>query len=77
MSSVPSELNRHADPPSSSGDEGSATAEPRRCASCGGADYLVVDDTSADTGVLFCRGCLDQVTAIEFPQYYRDLGGGD
>lgn|GEM_PF-6531688 len=45
----------------------------RRCASCGSDAPLAVDH-EADSGVVFCRDCLDQVAPVDFPEYYLDLG---
>lgn len=35
------------------------------------------DARSTDAGVYFCSDCLSAVSAIDFPEYYRDDGGGD
>ena len=43
-----------------------------RCASCSSVDDLVVED---DWCVVFCKECLDHVSASDFPEYYCDLGG--
>ena len=45
------------------------------CSSCRSAHELARpgDPGSAN----FCGDCLDDVAAIEFPEFYRDLGVGD
>lgn len=50
---------------------------PARCASCGVSEGLPSTRESDDSGVVFCRDCLDQVGPVDFPEYYRDLGEVD
>ncbi len=47
----------------------------RTCAACHSPENLILDD--ADSIVVFCRDCAAPMSALEFPEYYCDLGGGD
>ncbi len=48
-----------------------------RCASCDATEHLVVDDETGIDDVVFCRECSVPRCAMDFPEFYCDIGGGD